>query len=69
MKDDEPPALCSVPIILGVDVEVFGLLNKNGTGWPCATAGDDDDRPWDLGGIYGVFLFIFTVAVPFSTTS
>ena len=32
MKDDEPPALCSVPIILGVDVEVFGLLNKNGTG-------------------------------------
>jgi hypothetical protein len=40
VDEDDPPALCSVPMVLSVDVEIFGLLSKGGG---IAIAGDDDD--------------------------
>jgi len=40
VEEDGPPALCSVSMVLELEVEMFGWLNKGGG---VAIARDDDD--------------------------
>jgi len=42
VEEDEPPVLCSVSMVLKVEVEMFGLLKKGGG---VAIAEDDDYWP------------------------